>query len=57
MTVRFELVFAVIPPFVTSDAVTVAVVLACLSVTLKLFVPETSAVSAGRVGFESFEVR
>src|SRR5438552_3894904 len=55
VTVTEELVLAVFEPSVTSVAVRVALP-AVLSVTLKLFVPFTSAALAGKATFVSVDV-
>src|SRR5438093_533299 len=55
LTVIDGLALPVIAAWVTSDAVTVALP-AVLNVTLKLFVPPTSAALAGRAALASLEV-
>ena len=54
-TLKDELVLALIPVCVVSEAVTVALP-AVLAVTLKVLVPLTSAVLAGNVAFGSLEL-
>ena len=56
LTVIEELVLAVMPALVTSDAVTVALP-TVFKVTLRVCVPPTSAASPGRLALLSLEVR
>src|SRR5437868_5378082 len=55
LTVKEELVLALMPGVVTSEAVTLALP-AVLAVTLKVFAPFTRAALAGKPALRSFEV-